>query len=133
MDNLIDDEVRRSFPGFTDQQIIEFYDLAKSAEIIRTEIFDSDLSHARIIREIGWLGFKEYLRVSVGSDFLDADDIIALTNALIFIREIDNASSYSAIYGASSEATSKKTVSARKQSLKQLTSQLENFDVTRGI
>lgn len=133
-DDLIDDEVRRSFPGSTDKEIYEFYLTVKAVEDIpRTSIFESDLSHAMIIRELGWAAFKEYLVVSTGTDWLDPDDFVALTNALTYLREIENITMYNAIYGASSEASSKKTVKARKKSFEQLASPLDNYVVDRGV
>lgn len=132
--DLIDDEVRRSFPGFTDQEIYEFYLAAKSVQkFVTPEIFESDLSHARIIRELGWDAFKEYLTTITGTNELEADDYIALTDALSYLREIENASLYAAIYGAASEASSKKTITARKNSYKELTSYLNKFQIAKGV
>lgn len=131
VDDLIDDEVRRSFPGWSDEKILRFYERAKAVEIQRTKIFDSDLSHARIIRELGWDAFKEYLCVATGGCDLDDDDYIALTQACAFVREIDNTPLYAAIYGAAAEPTNRKTVSARKKTLKNLTS--HDVDIIKGI
>lgn len=134
-DGLIDDEVRRSFPGWSDEDIRQIYDAAKAAEVETPQIFESDLSHARIIRELGWVAFKEYLCCVTGSDDVafTGDDYIALTDAVSFLRELENTSLYAAIYGASSEASSKKTVSARKESYKSLTAQLHNIEIAKGI
>lgn len=133
LDDLIDDEVRRSFPGKTDEEIQAFYDVAISVRPLPAhEIFESDLSHARIIRELGWDAFKEYLRVTTGTDTLDDGDIVALVEACEFLREIENTSLYAAIYGAASEGH-KKTLSARKESFSKLTSSLKNIEITKGI
>lgn len=133
VDDLIDDEVRKSFPGWTDDDIREFYNAAKSVEVDRPTIFESDLSHARIIRELGWDAFKEYLLAVTGTDTLEPDDFIALTDAAYFLREIENTSLYAAIYGSASEMQSKKTASARQKSYKKLTSQINNFVVDKGM
>lgn len=133
LDDLIDDEVRRSFPGFSDDDIREFYQAAKAAEVENPQIFESDLSHARIIRELGWDAFKEYLRSAVGIDELDNEDIVRLAEACTFLREIDNTTMYAAIYGAASEVHSKKTASVRKESYKNLMSPIKNIDVIKGV
>ena len=70
MDDLINDEVRRFFPGQTDEQIRQFYETAKAAEVTKESIFESDLSHARIIDALGWDAFKEYMRITTGTDYL---------------------------------------------------------------
>lgn len=133
-DDLIDDEVRKSFPGWTDQEIKDFYDVASSAKQTETpSIFESDLSHARIIRELGWQAFKEYLFAVTGSDVLEADDFIALADASSFLRELENTSLYMAIYGSASEMQSKKTASARKESYKQLVAGINKIEIAKGI
>lgn len=133
-DDLIDDEVRKSFPGKTDKEIYEFYVLAKS---IKTKekpfILESDLSHARIIRELGWQAFKEYLFEVTGGDHLEPDDFVALTNACTYLSEIENVVLYSALYGSAAEATSKKTVSARKKSFENVSAQIHSFEISKGI
>jgi len=134
LDGLIDDEVRKSFPGWSDQQIYEFWLIAKAnVAAPKPQIFESDLSHARIIRELGWQAFKEYLLVTVGTNVLDDEDFVALTNASSFLREIENTSLYMAMYGSASEPQNKKTVSARKKSFGQLTGQLDEFEIAKGI
>jgi hypothetical protein len=134
LDDLIDDDVRRSFPGFTDKEIYDFYLAAKSVEVKeQPSIFESDLSHARIIRELGFDAFKEYLKKVTGTDYLAVDDYIALTDALSYLREIENTSLYAAIYGAAAEAQNKKTVSSRKESYASLTQQLKKFTIAEGI
>lgn len=132
---LIDDEVRRSFPGLTDEQIYEFYLVAKNAEqlVDTVEIFESDLSHARIVRELGWEAFKEYLRITTGTDELDDVDIVALTQAVAYVRELENVTLYAAIYGAAGEASNKKTVTSRKDNMKKLTKNHNSIEIVRGI
>lgn len=133
--DLIDDEVRRSFPGYSDEKIYEFYLVAKNAEqlVDTVEIFESDLSHARIIRELGWEAFKEYLRITTGTDELDDVDIVALTQAVAYVRELENVTLYAAIYGAAGEASNKKTVSNRKDNYKKLTKNHNSIEIVRGI
>jgi hypothetical protein len=131
--DLIDDEVRKSFPGLTDEEIYKFYVTAKNFEVILPSLFESDISHARIIRELGWDAFKEYLMITTGTDILDDDDIVQLTIAASYLREIENTTLYAAIYGAASEATSKKTSASRKESYKSLTSQVNNFEIVKGV
>lgn len=133
MVDLIDDEVRRSFPSLSDEEIYAFYITAKTHEVILPSLFESDISHARIIRELGWVAFKEYLLVATGTDVLEDDDYISLTIAVSYLREIENSSMYAAIYGSASEASSKKTVSSRKESYKSLTSQINNFEIIKGV
>lgn len=133
--DLIDDEVRRSFPGYSDEKIYEFYLVAKNAEqlVDTVQIFESDLSHARIIRELGWEAFKEYLRITTGTDELDDVDIVALTQAVAYVRELENVTLYAAIYGAAAEASNKKTVSNRKDNYKKLTKNHNSIEIVRGI
>jgi len=132
--DLIDDEVRRSFPGWSDHDIVEFYQTAISAKKhVRPYILSSDLGHARMIRSLGWDAFKEYLSGLVGTDHLEPQDYIALTEAVEYINEIDRISLYRALYGSASEATNRKTVSARKKSHSLLTSRLDHFDVIGEI
>ena len=133
MDDLINDEVRRFFPGQTDEQIRQFYETAKAAEVTKESIFESDLSHARIIDALGWAAFKEYMRVPTGTDYLEDDDFVALTEAVSFVREIDNLGLYAAIYGAAAEATSKKTVASRKESLNNITATLNKNEIAKGV
>ncbi len=133
MDDLINDEVRRFFPGQTDEQIRQFYETAKAAEVTKESIFESDLSHARIIDALGWDAFKEYMRITTGTDYLEDDDFVALTEAVSFVREIDNLGLYAAIYGAAAEATSKKTVAARKESLNNITAPLNKNEIAKGV
>jgi hypothetical protein len=83
---LIDDEVRRSFPGFSDQQILDFFEVAKSVEVEIPTLLESDLSHAKIIKCLGWDGFQRISKVTVGTDFLDGEDIVALVNAVGYLR-----------------------------------------------
>lgn len=133
-DDLIDDEVRHSFPGWTDEQIHEFYVTAKSVEKIDTpSIFESDLSHARIIRELGWDAFKEFLLSVTGTDVLESDDYIALAEASSFLRELENTSLYMAIYGSASEMKSKKTASHRNESYKHLVEPISKIEIAKGI
>lgn len=132
--DLIDDEVRRSFPGWSDHDILEFYQIAISVKkTVRPYVLSSDLGHARMIRSLGWTAFKEYLYSLVGTDHLETQDYIALTEAVEYINEIDRISLYSALYGSASEATNKKTVSARKKSHSVLTSRLDRIDVLGEI
>lgn len=132
-DGLIDDEVRKSFRGMSDREIYDFWLTAqKISSVVKPEILESDLSHAKIIRELGWLGFKEYLRVTVGHDMLDGEDIVALTEACGYLSEIEKTSLYAALFSCASEASSKKTVSARKKSYEKLTSGLDLYDIARG-
>ena len=133
MDDLINDEVRRFFPGQTDEQIRQFYETAKAAEVTKESIFESDLSHARIIDALGWDAFKEYMRITTGTDYLEDDDFVALTEAVSFVREIDNRGLYAAIYGAAAEATSKKTVASRKESLNNITAPLNKNEIAKGV
>jgi len=133
MDDLINDEVRRFFPGQTDEQIRQFYEIAKAAEVTKESIFESDLSHARIIDALGWDAFKEYMRITTGTDYLEDDDFVALTEAVSFVREIDNLGLYAAIYGAAAEATSKKTVASRKESLNNITAPLNKNEIAKGV
>lgn len=133
MDDLINDEVRRFFPGQTDEQIRQFYETAKAAAVTKESIFESDLSHARIIDALGWDAFKEYMRITTGTDYLEDDDFVALTEAVSFVREIDNLGLYAAIYGAAAEATSKKTVAARKESLNNITAPLNKNEIAKGV
>jgi hypothetical protein len=132
-EHIIDDEVRKSFPGMSDEDIYKFYVAAKGVEDERPTIYDSDLSHARIIDSLGWDAFKEYLRISVGFDELDSEDYIALTNAVSYLKDIYNAQLYGAIYGAAAEASSKKTVSARKTSYNNLLKPLDQYRIDRGL
>lgn len=133
-DDLIDDEVRHSFPGWTDEQIHAFYVTAKSVKKVDIpSIFESDLSHARIIRELGWDAFKEYLVAVTGTDVLESDDYVALAEASGFLRELDNTSMYMAIYGAASEMKSKKTATARNESYGKLTSGISKIEIAKGI
>ena len=132
--DLIDDDVRRSFPGLSDEQIYEFYLVAKSVESKNSiNIFESDFSHARIIHELGWDAFKEYLYATTGNSQLEADDFIALTEAVNYVRELEKVSLYAAIYGAASEASNTKTLSARRKALKKLTSKLDTVEIAKGI
>lgn len=131
LDDLIDDEVRKSFPGFTDEEILKFYGAGKAAEAEVQQILGSDLSHARIIRELGWDAFLGYLRETTGTDALQDDDYVALAEAVSFLREIENTSLYAAIYGAAAEA-SRKTTSARKKSYEALTAQLGKIEIVKG-
>lgn len=133
-DDLIDDEVRRSFPGWSDEEIREVYLTWKSVDNSdKTEIFASDLSHARIIRHLGWDAFKEYLFASTGTDQLDADDFIALTEAVAFVRDVENATLYRAIYGSASEMQSKKTATSRNNSFKEIIAPINNVEIAKGI
>lgn len=133
MDDLINDEVRRFFPGQTDEQIRQFYETATAAGVTKESIFESDLSHARIIDALGWDAFKEYMRITTGTDYLEDDDFVALTEAVSFVREIDNLGLYAAIYGAAAEATSKKTVASRKESLNNITAPLNKNEIAKGV
>lgn len=134
-DDLIDDEVRASFPGWTDIEIHDWYVAVKSEQEKRDtpSIYESDISHARIIRELGWDAFKEYLVSVTGTDVLEPDDFVALADASSFLRELENTSLYMAIYGAASEMHSKKTASARNDSYKKLTSTISKIEIAKGI
>lgn len=136
LDDLIDDEVRKSFPGWSDEAIREWYEVAKTAQEkqpSKPSIFESDLSHAKIIRELGWEAFKEFLVAVTGDDVLEADDYIALAEASSLLRELENTSLYMAIYGAASEMKSKKTASARNESYKQLVEPISKVKIAKGI
>jgi len=130
---LIDDEVRRSFPGFSDQQILDFFEVAKSVEVEIPTLLESDLSHAKIIKCLGWVAFKEYLLVTVGTDYLDGEDIVALVNAVGYLDDIEQMSLYNAMYSSASEMQSKKTASARKKSYKALVGSMAKFNIDSGL
>ena len=133
-DDLIDDEVRKSFPGWTDKDIYDFWVLAKTVEKKEVPtVFESDVAHARMIRELGWVAFKEYLLVTTGTDSLEPNDYVALAEASAFLRELENASLYMAIYGSASEIKSKKTAATRNQSYKQLVAGIGKIEIAKGI
>lgn len=134
-DDLIDDDVRKSFPGWSDIEIHDWYVAVKSEQQKRVvpEIYESDISHARIIRELGWDAFKEYLVCVTGTDVLESDDYIALAEASSFLRELENTSLYMAIYGSASEMKSRKTASSRNESYKKLTATISKIEIAKGI
>ena len=131
-DDVIDDEVRRSFPGLSDDEIYAFYVANKTAQTIRTKLLRSDLFYGKMIRRLGWDAFQEFLIETTGDCELDADDYIALTNAVGFLDELESVSLYAAIYGASAEA-SKKTVASRNKSFKKLSAVLNGYDIEEGF
>jgi hypothetical protein len=133
-DVIIDDSVRKSFPGWDDEKIRQFYNATISAQeqVEVPRIYESDLSHARIIIELGWDAFLGYMRATTGTDELDDRDYVALAEAVSFLREIEKTSLYAAIYGAAAEA-SKKTISQRKKSYKDLTGHIGTMEIIKGI
>lgn len=131
---LIDDEVRRFFPGQTDEQIARFYETAIDAtRDDRPALLSTDLYLANIARNCGWAALKEYLTVTTGNSDLDGDDILAITEACAYWRNLENAELYAALFGAASEATNKKTVNARNQSLKRLTGSLDAHRIVEEV
>lgn len=129
----IDDSVRAAFPGWSDAQIEEFHDLAKAAEeeseALRITIAGSDIGLAMVACELGWDALLCFLDACEGSHLLDAEDIMTIAHAARYLRINENINLYHALYGSAAEATSKKTSSARKKTLKALEAPLEVFDV----
>ena len=131
---LIDDEVRRNFPGRTDEEIERFYNNAlEAAKDDRPTLLSTDLHLASIVRNCGWQALKEYLELTTGSADLDAEDIIAITQACAYWRTLDNAELYSALFGAASEATNKKTITARKKGIAKLLEPLDRYRLTEEV
>lgn len=130
---LIDDKVRAAFPGLSDEEIEDFYRVADSIRVKRVPITETDLGLAMISRELGWQALKDYLEAVTGDSKLSADDIATVAHAASYTSRIERLELYSAIYGASSEASSKKTVNARKKSLKQLSESCGLFEILEGM
>lgn len=131
---LIDDTVRRSFPGMTDTEIEQFYRVGQiAAKDTRPSILATDLYLARIVRELGWRGLEAYLDAAVGDHTLGADDIADIADACAYLREQDSARLYSALYGSSSEASSRKTVTAREKGLERLTAPLQAYRIVEEV
>lgn len=133
---LIDAEVRSKFPGLSDAEILDFFELSKKAEEIENSlptILATDLELAMVVREFGWDGLRAYLTASVGTSELDANDILSIMNACRFLRANEKAELYAAIYGSASEASSKKTVTARQKGLKMLTDSINSFRLSKEV
>lgn len=130
---LIDDKVRAAFPGLSDAQILEFYEVAKAAQTQKIEITQTDLGLAMIAQELGWSALKEYLYLATGDKSISAMDIVSISQAAAFRTKLRTNELYSALYGSSSEVTSRKTVNARKKGLKDLTGSIDLFEVIEGL
>lgn len=132
---LVDDEVRALFPGFTDEEIQSLYERTEklSEGSGGIPICETDLRLAIVARELGWEALCAYLVALTGNHRLNADDIYAIAQAATYLRFNDDSTLYKALYGASSEATSRKTVNARKSGLKHLTKPLANFNYLEGV
>lgn len=127
---LIDDAVRALFPGRTDEEIERFHARAKQleSEQAKTKLLGTDLHLGSIARNLGWDAVKEYLRASVGTDTLDAEDISRISEACGFWYKLEAVELYSALFGSAAEA-SKKTAKHRDKAIKALSSQVTDYDV----
>jgi hypothetical protein len=132
--SLIDDEVRASFPGLSDEEIAEFYEAGKlAAEDHRTPVSSVDCHLAIVCRQLGFDGLRAYLTATTGTCELTSEDLWAISTAGEYLRAASEAALFSSFYGAASEATSRKTVMARKDGLKSLTLSLSNYRMLEEV
>lgn len=125
---LIDNEVRAAFPGLSDAEIEQFYNVAKSTpEEVRTIITGTDLGLAIISQELGWQALKDFLVGCTGDSNLSAVDIQSIANASRYLRLNDDSKLYAAIYGSASEISNKRTASNRKKGLNSLLDEIKSY------